>query len=105
MFVLNRLWRGDISPSQRAVRQDGEYGKVLSHLCAIGDKMSGEMTAEGRKLFEEFQEVQADLNGIECEDVFVEGFRLGAQLMLDTFGDSHTKRAGRKPRHQKERIQ
>ena len=49
--------------------------------------MSGEMTAEGRKLFEEFQEVQADLNGIECEEVFVEGFRLGAQMMLDAFGD------------------
>ena len=90
MSVLNRLWRGDISPSQRTVRRDSEYGKVLSHLCAIGDKMSGEMTAEGRKLFEEFQEVQAALNGIECEEVFVEGFRLGAQLMLDALEDNHT---------------
>ena len=87
MFVLNRLWRGDISPSQRAIRKGSRYEKVFSHLCAVGDKMSGEMTQEGRKAFEDFQMIQAELSSIECEEVFIEGFRLGAQMMLDAFGD------------------
>ena len=90
MFVLNRLWRGDISPSQRAVRRDSEYEKVLSHLCAVGDKIGGEMTAEGKELFDDYQMTQAQLASIENEEVFIEGFRLGAQMMLDAFGDSHT---------------
>ena len=49
--------------------------------------MSGEMTQEGRRTFEDFQMVQAELSSIECEEVFIEGFRMGAQMILDAFGD------------------
>ncbi len=90
MFVLNRLWRGDISPSQRTVPKDSEYAKVLSRLSAVGRQMNEKLTPETRPLFEDFQKTQADLNGIECEEVFIEGFRMGAQMMLDAFGDSQT---------------
>ena len=87
MLVLNRLWRGDLSPSQNPIRKGSEYETVLSRLCEMEDRISKGLTEQGKKDFTAFTMTQSELSSIESEAVFIEGFRMGAQMMLDAIGD------------------
>ena len=87
MFVLDKLWREGISPSERYTRKGSEYHNILLRICDEGDKLSEELTEKGKKHFEAYQQAQIDLSVVSEREVFIEAFRLGAKLVLDIVGD------------------
>ena len=87
MYVLEKLWRGGLSPSERYCNKDSEYKRLLRSLCEASEKLSSELSPEGKKALEEHEQIQLDLIGISEEDVFINAFRLGARMMLDVVGD------------------
>ena len=48
--------------------------------------ISSELSEEGKKLFQEYQDLQERLSAISEEDVFTNGFRIGVGLILDAVG-------------------
>jgi hypothetical protein len=87
MYVLENLWRNGISPSERYCDKNSEYKKLLRNLCEESEKVSAELSPEGKQAFEEHERIQLALIGISEEDIFVNAFRLGARMMLDVIGD------------------
>ena len=87
MYVLDALWRGDISPNEKYTRKGGEYHKLLLQLCEEEDHLMKELTEKGKTHFEAFRNTYIDMTLVSEREVFIEAFRLGARIVLDIVGE------------------
>ena len=87
MFVLQELWRGNITPSERFVRSGSEYKKIAGKLSDEMDRLMEAISPEARKQLENIGNLRADMTVLANEDVFIYAFRMGARLMLDVLGE------------------
>ena len=89
MLVLDKLWRGEISPSNTHVKRGSEYSKLLKDLGKREEAIQEELTEEGRDLFTDIQDLQIELSARESQEAFTQGFRLGVCLLLDALSENH----------------
>ena len=87
MYVLDKLWRGDLTPSEKFVRQDSEYRNKQLHMNQIADQITEKLDQKGQALFREYLISQMELQYMEDQETFIEGFRMGAGLILDVVTD------------------
>ena len=87
MFVLQELWRGNITPSERFVRSGSEYKKIAGKLSDEMDRLVEMISPEARKQLENIGNLRADMAVLSNEDIFIYAFRMGARLMLDVLGE------------------
>ena len=87
MFFIDELWHGNIRPSQKAIRKDSEYHKTLMQLSSLINSLLADFNEGQRKLYNEIESVQGELNTIENKENFVDGFRYGAGMMLDVISE------------------
>ena len=87
MYVLDKLWRGKISPSERAVEYDSEYHNLRLKLIEIEKQISSELSEDGKRCFREYEEIQNRMMGISDKDIFINAFRLGMGMILDVIGE------------------
>ena len=83
MFVLEKLWRGKLSPSEQCCNYGSEYSDLSSVLFRMGKQLSSALSDEEKQLFQEYQMTQEKMIAISAEDVFYNGFRIGVGLILD----------------------
>ena len=83
MYVLDKLWRGTLSPSEQCVNHGSEYSNLRDRGMHIGKLVSAELSEEGKGRFQEYQDLLEQLSAISEEDSFVNGFRIGVGLLLD----------------------
>ena len=87
MYVLRDLWRGEISPTDRRVRQGSEYQQRAAEVRKQMMEFAQVLSPEDKKRMEAINDERHSLSMMEEEDVFIYGFRLGARMMLDVIGD------------------
>ena len=87
MYVLCDLWRGEISPTDRRVRQGSEYQQRAAEVRKQMMEFAQVLSPEDKKRMEAINDERHSLSMMEEEDVFIYGFRLGARMMLDVIGD------------------
>ena len=87
MFVLQELWRGNITPSERFVRSGSEYKKIAGKLSDEMDRLVEMISPEARKQLENIGNLRADMAVLSNEDIFIYAFRMGGRLMLDVLGE------------------
>ena len=87
MYLLEQLWRGNIAPSERYIRSNSEYKKASQAFCDAAEKMTEELTPEGKKYWDAVANYQSDMTMLAEEDIFIYGFRMGARMILDVIGD------------------
>lgn len=87
MYVLQELWRGNISPGERYIRSDSEYKKVCQKASDEVDKLYSQITPEAQQIFDNFYQLNSDMLMLSEEDAFISGFRLGAKIILDVLGE------------------
>ena len=87
MFVLEDLWMGKIDPVARNFHRNSQYHQLLKELCDLSNQISAELSPEAKKWFQRHEEVQTQIIGIGEQDAFIDGFRLGARLLLDVIGE------------------
>ena len=87
MFVLEDLWRGRVTPCARNFHENSEYSKLLNEMTNLSQKIAAELGPEGRMAFEHHEDLQNLIIGIGEQDAFIDGFRLGARLLLDVIGE------------------
>ena len=90
MYTIDKIWKTGYSPSERYFKEGSEYAKVLKAATEEESKFWGELSPEGKKAYDEHTYKLSELNGIAECDAFVQGFRLGARLMLDAIGEYDT---------------
>ena len=83
--ILEDLYYGNLSPSQRAVRPGSKVQKLSQMHCDLDTKLKNSFTEEQREIFEQYLSVSTDLLDANCLDSFITGFRLGARFTHEIF--------------------
>ena len=86
MFILDELWRGKITPSERRIRENSRYAEVLRDNANKDQAFSKTLTEEQRKAYDEIYNGQMELLAIAEEEAFILGYRIGVRLILDVIG-------------------
>ena len=86
MYVLQDLWDGNIRPSERAIRYGSTYADLYHQATEAETKFRKEMTEKGRSIYEDYCNKQNQLLELSEADAFIQGFRLGARIILDVIG-------------------
>lgn len=90
MNILKNLYYGDLEPIDKYFDKNSKYGAafgiVADHEKKLMDFLASLPDAEEElNLFLQMQEAQMKISDFsECER-FIDGFRMGAELMLETF--------------------
>ena len=87
MYVLDELWRGEITPSERGYRKDSPYAALVRQANETADIFYKELSPVGKKAYDEHSTQESKLADISECDSFIRGFRLGARMILDVVGD------------------
>ena len=83
MSILKELYNGNITPSERFVVSGSNYSKLLSTISEKEDELFKKLSHDEKTLYESIAEKKLMLESISEEEIFIDGFRLGAQIMLE----------------------
>ena len=86
MYVLDKLWRGKLSPNEQCIVHGSEYSDLRSKAVQLEKKILSGLSDEGKRTIQEYQELRDQMAYISEEDMFVNGFRTGVGLLLDAIG-------------------
>ena len=86
MYVLDKLWRGKLSPNEQCIVHGSEYSDLRSKAVQLEKKILSGLSDEGKRTLQEYQELRDQMAYISEEDMFVNGFRTGVGLLLDAIG-------------------
>ena len=87
MYILDALWRGEITPNERYTKPDSQYCCLAAKAHEAYVKFRSELTEAGKQYYDEFEKIQNEMNSLSEEEVFIEAFRMGARMILDVIGD------------------
>lgn len=88
MRILEELWYGNVAPSERSVDKDGPMGNLVRLIVRNEEALAPLLSESAQEVLEKLMDNQSELHSLsECE-VFVQGFRLGARIMLEVLDGS-----------------
>ena len=90
MYVLEDLWGGKVNPHERGFPSK-QYARAMQRLASCGEKLLVVLNEEERKLFEEYVDDQLEVSIIADCASFIDGFRLGAKIILDVLTEREMK--------------
>lgn len=82
MDILEELYRGKISPLDRPIRPGSEIDTKIKELNAALSKLTETLTSEQMVYFRQFDQLDHELHALEEQEMFMDGFRTGARMML-----------------------
>lgn len=83
MYILHDLWDGGLNPSADNCPADEQYRAARKQLLEQEELFWAELSPAGKRAYEACQNVRAHMICQEERNAFVQGFRLGARLLLD----------------------
>lgn len=87
MSILEKLWCGDIEPTEYDTSSCKEYKELLHLINRNEEKLRATMTDEQKALFDKYMECVVDLHALaECM-LFQNSFKLGARIMAEVMMD------------------
>ena len=90
MHILEDLWGGKVNLHEKGFPSE-QYSRAMQQLANCGEKLMGVLNEEQNKLFEEYVNDQLEVSIIADCASFIDGFRLGAKIMLDVLTDGKMK--------------
>ena len=87
MSILEKLWYGDIEPTEYDTTSCKEYKELLHLINRNEEKLRATMTDEQKALFDKYMECVVDHQALaECM-LFQNSFKLGARTMAEVMMD------------------
>ncbi len=86
MYVLDKLWRGKLSPNEPCIIHGSEYSDLRHKATQLSKQFVSTLSDDGKRMFQEYQDLGEQMCQISEEDMFVNGFRTGVGLLLDAIG-------------------
>ena len=83
MLFLEEFWNGNIAPGEGRYHSKKEYKEAWRLVESMEDKLKEQLSSEDWEVFTQYQEAEAKAGDIEDADIFIEGFRMGARVILD----------------------
>ena len=87
MFVLERLWKGKIRPSERRFRENSRYAELMHESNRIENVFYEELSVAGKKVYKDHYDLQMQMLDISEQDAFIQGALFGARFMLDVISE------------------
>ena len=87
MYFLDRFWKGEIAPGEGRFHPNREHTKAMRTMERCDLNLKDRLSEVDYKTFREYADAARDASAAESCDSFVEGFRLGALMMLDVLAD------------------
>ena len=90
MNIIEELYCGNIQPNEKCFSPSSRYGEFVAIISENEAKLTMFLKAltnaeEEKHLLSQMMNAQSEINLFEGREKFIEGFRLGAKFMLDTF--------------------
>ena len=83
MLFLEEFWNGNIAPGEGRYHSKKEYKDAWRLVEQTEDELKEHLTAEDWELFTRYQDAERGAGVIADADIFIEGFRMGARVILD----------------------
>ena len=83
MLFLEEFWNGNIAPGEGRYHSKREYKDAWRLVEQTEDELKERLTAEDWELFTRYQDAEGKAGDIEAADIFIEGFRMGALIVMD----------------------
>lgn len=83
MCILEELYNGNINPSEKFLKDSGDYKKINQELNKHIDELMLHLNDEEKQLCKKIEDNIYKLDYISEKECFIEGFRLGAQIMRE----------------------
>ena len=85
MKTIDELWYGNVAPFEQCTRGDKRLKELLSLVARNREELGGTLTDKQKEILEKFEENMSEMHGVAERDAFSHGFRLGVQLMAESF--------------------
>ena len=89
--IIEELYYGSITPSERSFRRTGEYAHILQLITRNEKKLTEALTEAQKETFDKFKDGTSELNGMTEVTAFTIGFKLGLRLTAEAFIGSDQK--------------
>ena len=83
--IIEELYYGNITPSERSYRRTGEYAHILQLVTRNEEELTQTLTEAQKETFEKFKDGTSELNGMTEVTAITLGFKLGLQLTAEAF--------------------
>ena len=90
MYVLEDLWGGKVNLHEKGF-PSAQYARAMQRLANCGEMLLVVLNEDQRKLFEEYVDDQLEVSIIADCASFIDGFKLGAKIMLDVLTEGEMK--------------
>ena len=81
--IIEELYLGNINPSEFIQMTNEDYKTLSREVSDLREQVSANLNEEGEKIFLDYLDKDCEKQDREERLRFMEGFRLGARLMLD----------------------
>lgn len=85
MNIIEELFFGNIDPNDLPLGQDSQYSKAMKVIDAIEDSLAERLEGREQKQYLDLVNAYSEVMGITTVENFINGFRVGARFILDTF--------------------
>lgn len=82
--TIEELWYGNISPFEQCTRNT-RLKELLKLVARNREELDGMLTDKQKETLEKFKEYMNEMHSIPERDAISSGFRLGVQLMSESF--------------------
>ena len=83
MLFLEEFWNGNIDPGEGRYHTKKEYRESWRLVEQLEDQLKEQLSKEDWELFSKYQDAERSAGCISDADIFIEGFRMGAMIILD----------------------
>ena len=83
--ILNELWYGNVSPFEQCTRGNKRLKELLKLVARNREELGETLTNNQKETLEKFEECMNEMHSITERDAFSCGFRLGVQLITESF--------------------
>ena len=91
MKTIDELWYGNISPFEQRTCGNKRLNELLKLAARSREELDGTLTDKQKEILEKFEECMDEMHDITERNAFSYGFRLGVQLIAETFPSTLTK--------------
>ncbi len=87
MRMIEDLFYGNVCPCDKHLPRGSKYSHLLELTVKNEEKLSSLLSPQQKEQIENFKDCMADMNNILEKEAFIDGFRLGMQLMAESVYD------------------
>ena len=85
--ILRAIANGNLSMGTETIEHDSKSKKAMKEVCELKESLNAILKDSEKKLFEKLEDIQGDINGSDIQQSFINGFRLGALVMVEVFSE------------------